>query len=332
MPEDGGAPAEPEAAAAAPAVAAAPARPPEPTRLGGPDKATWAHRDLYDRVFDALHALPSRFRTSLRIAGISATDLFTLNTPLGAAIEQSVVESLNDLRELWDPNQEYQLYSFVRQAQVFPDVRLQTTAPGVANADRVLMGIELKGWFVLAKEGEPSFRYKAAPMACAPQDLLVVYPWTLDEVLSGTPKLLRPFVEEARYAAEQRNYYWENMRTTKGPQAGVKPAPHQAPYPNKGDKFNDEPVSDQGKNFGRVARSRIMDDFITALMLQPLSGIPARYWQAFLKIFAEGNQGDNIERALATLRAQAEGSGDAGLKLDALDKIAEGLLDLTERL
>lgn len=328
MMSDGAAP-EPEAEAEAAPAPGAPAAP-EPT--GGPDPAVWGHRELYDRVLDALHALPSRFRTSLRIAGISATDLFTLNTPLGAAIEQSVVESLNELRELWDPENRYQIYSFVRQSQVFPDVRLQTTAPGVDEADRVLMGIELKGWFILAKEGEPSFRYKAAPMACAPQDLMVVYPWTLDEILSGSPKLLRPFVVEARYAAEQRNYYWENLRTTKGARAAVTPALHQTPYPNKGDKFNDEPVADQGKNFGRVARSRIMDDFITALMLQPLSGVPARYWQAFLKIFAEGIQEANVERALATLRAQAEASGDTGITIEAIDKIADGLRELSERL
>lgn len=83
-----------------------------PERTNGPP-ATWQHRQLYDRVVDTLHALPSRFRTSLRIAGISATDLFTLNTPLGAAIESSVVENLNDLRELWDPEGKYELYSFV---------------------------------------------------------------------------------------------------------------------------------------------------------------------------------------------------------------------------
>lgn len=83
--------------------------PAAPVRTGGPD-STWPHKLLYDRVIDALHALPSRFRTSLRIAGISATDLFTLNTPLGAAIESSVVENLNDLRELWDPDGKYEVY------------------------------------------------------------------------------------------------------------------------------------------------------------------------------------------------------------------------------
>jgi hypothetical protein len=52
------------------------------------------------------------------VAGISAVDLFTLNTPLGAAIEQSVVDSLNEVREIWDPDGAYKLYSFVRQASV----------------------------------------------------------------------------------------------------------------------------------------------------------------------------------------------------------------------
>src|SRR3569623_417020 len=122
----------------------------KPTRTGGPP-AEWKHRLLYDRVKEAIHALPTRFRTSLRIAGLSATDLFTLNTPIGAAIEASVVDNLNLLRELWDPDKKYAKYSFVRQAQVFPDVLLKTTAPDAPPGDEVIMGIELKGWFVLSK-------------------------------------------------------------------------------------------------------------------------------------------------------------------------------------
>jgi hypothetical protein len=301
-----------------------------PARTNGPPK-TWKHRALYDRVLDALHALPSRFRTSLRIAGISATDLFTLNTPLGAAIEASVVENLNELRDLWDPGGQYEIYSFVRQAQVFPDVRLQTTAPGVAAADRVLMGIELKGWFLLAKEGEPSFRYKASPQVCAPQDLLVVFPWGLDEVISGAPRLLRPFVEEARYAAEHRNYYWEVLRGVTGPDAAVAPASVAIPYPSKGQKFNDEPKKDQGKNFGRVARGGLMTEFITTLLQQPISGIPAKHWQAFLRIFAEGVEGDEIERKLRAMRTEAESAGLTADGLEAFDRIQDGLRDLLSK-
>ena len=99
---------------------------------------------LHERVIDALHALPSGLKTPLRISGIPASDLFTLNTPLGAAIKQSVVENLSDLREIWGSNDTCKLYSFLRQVQVFPDVRLQTTAPGTAHP--ILMAIELKGF------------------------------------------------------------------------------------------------------------------------------------------------------------------------------------------
>lgn len=301
-----------------------------PVRSNGPAQ-TSPHRGLYDRVIDALHALPSRFRTSLRIAGISATDLFTLNTPLGAAIEASVVENLNDLRDLWDPNHEYEIYSFVRQAQVFPDVRLQTTAPGVPEADRILMGIELKGWFVLAKEGEPSFRYKASPNVCASQDLLVVFPWGLDEVISGAPRLLRPFVEEARYAAEHRNHYWEILRGKTGDAAKVELSPVTKPYPNKGEKFNDEAKLDKGQNFGRVARGNLMTNFIAELQEQPISGIPSKHWQAFLRIFAEGVEANVVERKLAAMRVEAEKAGLAAGGLDAFDKIQEGLSELLSK-
>lgn len=298
-----------------------------PVRTNGPDQA-WPHRALYDRVLDALHALPARFRTSLRIAGISATDLFTLNTPLGAAIEASVVENLNDLRELWDPDRKYEIYSFVRQAQVFPDVRLQTTAPGVPEADKVLMGIELKGWFLLAKEGEPSFRYKASPLVCSPQDLLVVFPWGLDEVVSGAPRLMRPFVEEARYAAEHRNHYWEVLRGGTGPDSKVELAPVAVPYPSKGHQFNDKPVKDIGNNFGRVARGQLMTAFISELLEQPISGIPAKHWQGFLRIFAEGVESDIVERKLKTMRGEAEKAGLTVDGLDAFDRIQDGLRDL----
>jgi hypothetical protein len=298
-----------------------------PVRTGGPAK-DWKHRALYDRIVEAMHALPSRFRTQLRVAGISATDLFTLNAPLGAAIESSVVENLNDLRELWDPLGQYEIYSFVRQAQVFPDVRLQTTAPGIADEDRILMGIELKGWFVLAKEGEPSFRYKASPIVCMPQDLLVVFPWKLDEVISGSPRLLRPFVDEARYAAEYRNYYWSELRGVTGMDAEIVMAETEQAYPSKGQKFNDVPRADTGSNFGRVARGGFMADFIEELLLQPISGIPAMHWQTFLKIFAEGASNDEIDRKLKTLRDKVEKSNIPSEGLAALDEILEGLRSL----
>jgi hypothetical protein len=301
-----------------------------PTRAGGPP-STWAHRALYEGVRDALHALPNRFRSTIRIQGISATDLFTLNAPLGAAIEGSVVENLNSLREIWDPTDRYKLYSFVRQSQVFPDVRLETTAPGVSTTDRILMGIELKGWFILAKEGEPSFRYTASPQACAPSDLMVVFPWRLDEVISGAPLLMRPFIEEARYAAEHRNYYWQVGRGVSGPDAAIDSAIATAPYPSKGQKFNDQAQNDRGGNFGRVARGGLMTDFIANLLEERVSGIPAKYWQSFLKIFSEGAGATSIEKKLKVIKAEAEKAGVGAEGLEALDHALEAFRDLLNR-
>lgn len=298
---------------------------PVPQRTGGPS-TSWAHRELYDRVIDALHTLPARFQSSLVISGVKSTDLFTLNTALGAAIEDAVVSNLNLLRELWDPDDKYANYSFVRQAQVFPDVRLQTTAPGIPPEERVLLGIELKGWFILSKEGEPSFRYKVSPSVCAPQDLLVVYPWILSEVISGTPRLHAPLVDEARYAAEHRNHYWRVLRAGNGQKVEIKSAAAASPYPSKGTKFNDEAVSDSGGNFGRVARGGYMTDFIKKLLETEISGIQAQYWQKYLSIFAEGIDDVSVDRKLANMLKNARKDGLEPASEEALNALFSAMI------
>ena len=94
----------------------------EPTR---PDLTTWPHYELYRRVRDALAAVPTQFATEIFISGVLATDLHTLNSALGAAIEEQVVATLNAMRATWDPDDDYALFSFVRQPQTFPDVLLR---------------------------------------------------------------------------------------------------------------------------------------------------------------------------------------------------------------
>lgn len=102
----------------------------EPTR---PDLSTWHHNALHRRVRDALSAVPAQFATEIFISGVLATDLHTLNSALGAAIEEQVVATLNAMRATWDPDDNYALYSFVRQPQTFPDVLLRR-APSADDA------------------------------------------------------------------------------------------------------------------------------------------------------------------------------------------------------
>lgn len=255
---------------------------PEPT-TSLPDD--WRHRDLHLNVVKAMYALPEEFSTSIELKDFRATDIFTLSGALGASIEDAVVRGLNKLREVWDPAGAYSLYRFERQAQAFPDVRLVSDDPKLPSP---LMGIELKGWFAIAKEGEPTFRYQVTADACAPQDLLVVYPWVLSDVVAGMPKLLRPFVGAAKFAAQLRNFYWHQMRMGEGGEPRIFLASHRTPYPlSKVDQCSDQAVHDTGNNFGRVARYGLMNEFIASTLKQPVSGIPVEAWVKFLSHFSD---------------------------------------------
>lgn len=259
--------------------AAAPAR-----QQPSPD---WVHYELYSAVEAALYAVPAYFKSELNVVDVEATDLFQFNTPLAGAIEIQTVRALNGLRELWDPDSKYPDYTFVRQTQRFPDVVLRSDSPDADPA--ILMGIELKGWYALAKEGEPSYRMHVNPEACAPADLLAVFPWVFENVVSGGPRLLRPFVREARYAAEMKNWYWQHGRKQQANEAAgyraIVFAQSATPYPAKADPVDDVAVNDGGNNFGRVSRTGIMSDFLKELMAEPLAGIPIHEWRTFFVKF-----------------------------------------------
>ena len=210
-----------------------------------------------------------------------ATDIFTLNTPLAATIEESVVRTLNAMRPVWDPDRQYLTYTFIRQPQTFPDVILRETN----NGQDILMGIELKGWYLLAREGVPTYRFTVTEKACNPQDLIAVVPWVLSNILAGSPVLHRPFVETAMYCAQKRNYYWVYQRKTTG-NTDIDIPEHVGAYPLKSQHISDKAASDNGSNFGRLARYGIMDNYITAMRSAEIRGISVSDWLTFFKSHA----------------------------------------------
>ena len=239
---------------------------------------------LWEGTRDALFALPSSFTSRLVVQDVLATDLHAFASALGASIEVQVVAALNAQRDLWDPNGEWALYRWERQAQRFPDVVLRTAAPG--KSPEPLMGIELKGWYVLAREGVPTFRFNTTAAVCAPMDLLVVVPWALDAGISGSPRIWDPYVVSARDAALYRNYHWEHIRQTAN-DAGIELSTVNHTYPTKAELIADVPQYDNGKNFGRYARSKAMDEYMASIFRQELAGIPLSAWLAFLKRFED---------------------------------------------
>ncbi len=276
------------------------------------------------RVHRALLALPGHFSSRTSIEGLAATDLFALNTVLAMAIEIQVVETLNRMRSIWDPNGEWPLFHFLRQAQTFPDVLLQR--PTRDGGREVLLGIELKGWYLLSKEGVPSFRYTATPAACSPRDLLAVVPWHLGNVMSGTPTVRTPGVWSAVHAATYRNYWWRHRRRARSSPDIVAPE-NTRPYSGR-ERTSDRPVSDHGGNFGRIARIGIMKDWIREQRELSIAGIPTRNWIAFLRQHAEGGDPDVVFRKLQgeIERVHSGSAGDRARRiLDALKGLREDL-------
>src|SRR5207249_2647762 len=153
-----------------------------------------------------------------------------------------------------------------RQSQTFPDVLLRR--PG----EPPLMGIELKGWYLLSLEGEPSYRYTATPAASNLQDLIVLVPRVLTNVISGTPIAFDPYIEPARSAAKFRNHWWMYVRESEGDK-GLSQPDGVTPYPDKADQINDVPVSDRGGNFGRYSRTGIMDRYLADMKALELCGV-----------------------------------------------------------
>ena len=178
------------------------------------------------------------------------------------------------MRSEWDPEAQWTGYRFERRAQTFPDVLLARRTAGTLD---IAMGIELKGWYLLSKEGVGSFRFSVTPAACSIYDLIMIVPWHLSNVTSGTPVAREPWVCSARYAAELRNYWWQHVRHTKDSR-GITQPENVHPHPTKDMKISDNPEHDGGGNFGRLPRvTGLMTDFIAAATAQEALGIPIKY-------------------------------------------------------
>ena len=216
---------------------------------------------------------------------------------LGIWDRKPTVETLNAARAIWDPQGRWADYEFKRYAESFPDVRLESNDGG-----EPLIGIELKGWYLLAKEEEPSFRFKASANAMTVWDLIAVFPWSLSNVISGKPVLEAPFIEQAKYAADMRTEYWENRSATAQPVEH----PDTHPYPDPRSAYSDIVHDDHSNNFGRIARiTGLMDDWVKEAMATSLAGIEARWWVKFFKLFDERGDESTIRAKFERLAARA---------------------------
>ena len=159
--------------------------------------------------------------------------------------------------------------------------------------------------------------------------MLVVVPWALSDVVSGSPKVFDPFVTGARFAAEYRNWYWEYKKGGKSDNSIILSTSTQN-YPMKSDQISDQPKIDGGNNFGRFARTGVMDTYISQIFSEKLVGIPLVSWQRFLAIFTEGN---TLDEATITLERWASAvSEDTALSAEVKGTISRKLREIAELL
>lgn len=250
----------------------------------------------------AFPSLPAECLIENTYSGILATDLFCLNTLLGSMIESKVVAFLNQHRQLWDDG-DWKGFHFIRSNESFPDVRLVN----VSDSKNIILGIELKSWFILSKEGEPSFRYRTASEACDKGDLLCIVPWYLSDAVCGNPVLMSPWVFSAKAAAEVTKRHWVYLRQCNTPKSlskrGLKELSKDIkPYmENARDKTNYEPIEDGGNNFGRLARTGIMDNFVKETLMTDILGIPADNWRLFLKAHTDAGTLADIQKKIGKI-------------------------------
>lgn len=261
-------------------------------------KGDTRYRLIEDLRTIAFPSLPAECKIENTYSGILATDLFSLNTLLGSMIESKVVLYLNSHRQLWDDGT-WKDCHFIRSNESFPDVRLVKTT----NSKDIILGIELKSWFIMSKEGEPSFRYRTASEACDNGDLLCIVPWYLSDAVCGNPVLSSPWIYSAKAAAEASKRHWIYLRQTDEPLSllyrGLDTPHGIKPYmENARDKTNYKPKQDGGNNFGRLARTGIMDDFVKETLSTDILGIPADNWRLFLKAHTDAGSLSEIQKKI----------------------------------
>lgn len=289
---------------------------------GETPSSEWEYYAVWEKIRETLYALPSYFRMEGSLPNIPAKDLHSANTLLGAAIEEHIPIALNQLRSTWDPESQYADCLFKRQPQTFPDVAFRRET---ADGNEVIFGIEIKSWYILAKEMEPSFRMDVNRNFCAPADLAVIYPWAFSAAVSGTPRLFRPLVLGARKAARLRNEFWVSKAKNNEWAQIKEPDQESCYYPAKSDKINDLAPRDSGNNFGRVARTGVWDIAIGRLLREEsIAGIPLLGWHGFLSSFKESTTIEQAQVSIARLKKV--------LEIDNENPLAEALMQIAEAL
>jgi hypothetical protein len=164
---------------------------------------------------------------------------------------------------------------------------------------------------------------------------LVVIPWFLSEVISGTPNLLFPFIELGKYAAEYRNFYWTRYRVSSVTRSsGIirPPVEFRHPYPESKVEASDKAENDKGNNFGRIARAGLLDNYLLKIKLQDYLGIRVSHWMKFFKAMSENKTNQEIDKQLDIILQTIESEISDNQEITEYIKDFQELVEIIKRL
>jgi hypothetical protein len=126
---------------------------------------------------------------------------------VSGVVEDRIPELLNRVRaQTWDEDGEFHAYEFRRMTIGFPDIQLVERS----NPGHFIFELEAKSWYILATDALTA-RYETSADAVRPGTLIAIVAWILDGIVSGRPKLLRIYVDDAQRLANGRDDAWTRI-------------------------------------------------------------------------------------------------------------------------
>lgn len=214
-------------------------------------------------------------------------DLSKAAALVSGVIEDRIPTLLNNVRDrTWDEDGELHAFEFRRFTIGFPDILLVERA----DPEHVLFAVEAKSWYILS--GDPlTARFETSPDVMHNGTLVALVAWMLDGVVSGSPKLLRMYIDDAKRLAEIRDQAWTSIEPA-GSHRVVQPVNDPGTPRSlfktqaRGEMLRaDGQWTKDSQNFGKL--NRLYDDrlnrFRDDVLSLPAAGKTLRDWQTFIK-------------------------------------------------
>lgn len=205
---------------------------------------------------------------------------------VSGVIEDRIPALLNSVRDrTWDEDGALHAFEFRRFTIGFPDILLVERA----NPENVLFEVEAKSWYILS--GDPlTARFETSPDVMRDGTLITIVGWVLDGVVSGSPKLLRMYSDDAKRLASVRDQAWESIEPM-GSHRVTQPTNPPGTTRNllktqaRGEILRNGQWDKDADNYGKLDRlyDERLSQFRDSTWLLVAAGKTLKEWQTFIK-------------------------------------------------